>query len=455
MQSKKVINTVNPFTEKIIKSYEYFTDQKVQDIVSDSHHAFKNWRNLDVSERIEYFKNLSRVVEERKSELSRLATIEMGKPLSQSKAEVEKCIWLIDYYSENAEKFLAPQEIETDAKESIVNYDPLGIILAIMPWNFPYWQVFRFMVPTLIAGNTCLVKHAPNTFGCAESIQELMNEAGFPDGIYTNLIVDVNQVENILEDQRVKAITLTGSSSAGSSVASIAGKNIKKSVLELGGSNAFIVLKDADLESAIKTAAQARLQNNGQSCIAAKRFLVEDEVFDEFLEGLKSEFQNYKMGDPSNLDTNIGPLARKDLCDLLEKQVKNSIDEGAEVFYGGSKDGNFFEPTILKTDSTDITAFREEIFGPVATCYPIKNLDEAILISNSSEYGLGVSVFTKNIELISDRLNDFEDGAVFVNQLVKSDPRLPFGGTKKSGFGRELGEHGILEFVNIKTYAIF
>jgi succinate-semialdehyde dehydrogenase/glutarate-semialdehyde dehydrogenase len=379
----------------------------------------------------------------------------MGKPLKEGIAEIEKCAWVCDYYAEHAESFLAKETIETDASSSYITYNPLGVVLAVMPWNFPYWQVLRFAAPALMAGNVGLLKHASNVPGCAESIEQLFIEAGFPVGCFTNLLIETEQVKTVIEHPHVKAATLTGSERAGKAVASQAGAQIKKTVLELGGSDAYLILEDADLDHAAKVCAQSRLLNTGQSCIGAKRFVVVESVYDAFLKKFKTLLENAKMGDPLEDDTDVGPMARKDLRDTLHQQVTDSIEKGAACILGGTipeGPGAFYPPTILTNIQPGMPAYHEELFGPVASVFKVKDEAEAIRIANDSDFGLGAAVFTQDKKrgerIAAEKL---EAGSCFVNGLVKSDPRLPFGGIKISGYGRELSHLGIREFVNVKT----
>jgi len=412
------------------------------------------WSKKPLIDRLSFLPNLSSLLIEHKEEYASIITSEMHKPITQALAEVEKCALLCKYYYENAETFLATKSIKTDASESYVVYQPLGVILGIMPWNFPFWQVFRFAVPTLIAGNTVVVKHASNVPKCGELIESIFNAAGFPKGCYQNLPIPSNKVSNIIANPTIKAVSLTGSEQAGVAVATEAGKHLKKCVLELGGNNAFIVLEDAVLEKAVAIAVNARMQNAGQSCIAAKRFLVHETILDAFIEKFKIAIQNLKTGNPLDRDTQIGSLARVDLAEELEQQVQKSIQMGAQLITGGKRYEAFFEPTIL-TDVTPIMpVFKEETFGPVAVITTFKTIDEAIELSNQSEFGLGVSLFTQDVDFIKTKISAFNEGAVFINEMVKSDPRLPFGGIKKSGYGRELAEEGLKEFVNVKTVVI-
>jgi succinate-semialdehyde dehydrogenase/glutarate-semialdehyde dehydrogenase len=378
----------------------------------------------------------------------------MGKPISESKSEIQKCAWVCDYYAENAAEFLADEVVETEASKSFVRHDPLGTVFAVMPWNFPFWQVFRFAAPTLTAGNTGLLKHASNVFGCAQIIEDVFTEAGYPKGVFQSIVVDHDVTEHIISHETVTAITLTGSERAGSTVAQIAGKHLKKSLLELGGSNSFIVLEDADLKLAVQTAVKARMLNSGQSCIAAKRFIIHESVYDEFVSEFIEEVSKLKTGDPILETTEVGPLARKDLADELQKQVNTSVQQGAELLLGGNQDNCFHEPTVLGGVTRDMAAFKEETFGPLAAMIKVNNVEEAFELSEESQFGLGVSLFTKDTAKAQDYAAKVSDGALFINELVKSDPRLPFGGTKKSGFGRELAKDGMMEFINRKVVYI-
>lgn len=413
-----------------------------------------SWKQLSIKNRISFLPQLAKLLLENKKEYATCITTEMHKPISQAIAEVEKCALLCNYYYENAETFLATKNIKTEASESFVTYEPLGVILGVMPWNFPFWQVFRFAVPTLIAGNTVVVKHASNVPKSAELIQEIFEQAAFPKGCYQDLPIPSNEVAAVIANPIVKAVSLTGSEHAGIAVASEAGKHLKKCVLELGGSNAFIILEDANLEKAVAIAVNARMQNAGQSCIAAKRFLVHENIVTDFISRFTKAVQELKTGDALDLNTQIGSLARVDLAEELELQVQKSIQMGAKLILGGNRKGAFYEPTILTKVTTGMPIFNEETFGPVAAIVTFKTVEEAIKLSNQSDFGLGVSIFTQDIDFIKTKISDFNEGAVFINEMVKSDPRLPFGGIKKSGYGRELSEDGIKEFVNVKTVVI-
>ena len=394
------------------------------------------------------------ILETEKHELGKLMTTEMGKPLKAAVGETEKCAWVCRYYAENAERHLADQVVETDAKKSFVRFQPLGPVLAVMPWNFPFWQVFRFAAPALMAGNVGLLKHASNVPQCALAIEEIFRRAGFAEGTFQTLLIGSDAVEGILNDPRVVAATLTGSEPAGRSVASIAGRQIKKTVLELGGSDPFIVMPSADLEKAVTTAVKARTINNGQSCIAAKRFIVAAEIYDEFERRYVEKMKSLRVGDPMDESTEIGPLATPQLVKDLEEQVRKAVAEGARVLTGGKRPdrpGNFYEPTVLVDTDPQSPASCEEIFGPVATLFRAANIDEAIRIANATPFGLGSAAWTNHPDEQSRFIDEIEAGCVFINGMVASDPRLPFGGVKNSGYGRELAEFGIREFVNIKT----
>jgi succinate-semialdehyde dehydrogenase / glutarate-semialdehyde dehydrogenase len=443
--------SINPHNGKEIATYKEHTEKEVNEILEKSRIAFETWREVPVKVRCELLVNAGGVLRNNVEKYAKTMTLEMGKPISEARGEINKCAWVCDFYAENAERFLADEIIETDATESFVSHDPIGTVLAIMPWNFPYWQVFRFAAPTLAAGNTGLLKHAPNVFGCATHIEEIFLEAGFPDGVFQNLFIHHDKTESIIANDIVKAVTLTGSERAGKSVGALAGKYLKKSVLELGGNNAFIVLEDADMEQAVKTGITARMMNSGQSCIAAKRFILVGDAYDKFLPDFIEGVKSIKKGEPTDDSTEIGPLARKDLADELHKQLEESVKKGAKIEAGGKQDGAFHEPTVLTGVKPGMPAFDEETFGPIAAIIRAKDVDEAFELAADSKYGLGITLFTSDIENARRHINRVPDGAFFVNELVKSDPRLPFGGTGKSGYGRELSREGIHEFVNKKT----
>jgi succinate-semialdehyde dehydrogenase/glutarate-semialdehyde dehydrogenase len=446
--------SINPYNGKEIASHKGHSETAVSTMLQQSNDAFKLWRKVPLEKRTQLMRKAGEVLIANVEEYAQMITLEMGKPINESRGEVKKCAWVCDYYAEHAGAFLATEIIRTDAAKSFVRHDPMGSILAIMPWNFPFWQVFRFAAPTIIAGNTGLLKHAPNVFGCAQLIEGVFKKAGFPSGVFQNLMVHHDTTESIIASDAVKAVTLTGSERAGSSVAALAGKYLKKTLLELGGNNAFIVCEDADMDNAVKTAITARMLNCGQSCIAAKRFILLDKVYDAFVSRYLKAVGELKLGDPMGEDTQLGPLARRDLADQLQLQVQQSIEQGALLLLGGKQDGCMHEPTVLGNVKPGMRAFDEETFGPLAAMIRAKDLDEAFRLAGQSNYGLGLTICTKNIEkavLMADRV---EDGAYFVNELVKSDPRLPFGGTKHSGYGRELAKDGMMEFVNRKTVYI-
>ncbi len=443
--------SINPYNGQVVGRYTSLTQKELEERLSNSQKAFASWRNVPLTERCKLLKKAATVLRDNVEEYARMITLEMGKPLKESRSEVTKCAWVCDYYAENAPAFLADETISTDAHKSYVRHDPIGGVLAIMPWNFPFWQVFRYAAPTLTAGNTGLLKHAPNVFGCAKLIEEVFTKAGYPSYVFQNLIVHHDQTEKIISNDGVKAVTLTGSERAGSAVAEIAGRHIKKTVLELGGNNAFIVWKDADIDKSVKIALTARMLNCGQSCIAAKRFILIEDIYDEFVQKFTKAVQQLKAGDPLDENTSIGPLARLDLADELNKQVKTSVAQGAALLLGGKQNGCYHEPTILGDVVPGMAAFDQETFGPLAAMIKARDIDHAFALSEESKYGLGVTVCTTNTDKAIKYAEKVSDGAYFINELVKSDPRLPFGGTKKSGYGRELAKDGMMEFVNRKT----
>lgn len=448
------IATVNPATGETIKTFEPLTPSEIEAKLTKAQSRFQEYRKISFAQRSQWMNKAAEILERDKVELGKIMTLEMGKTIKSAIAEAQKCASVCRYYAENAEEFLKDLLGSTDASKSFVRYQPLGIILAVMPWNFPLWQVFRFAAPALMAGNVGILKHASNVPQCALKIEEIFTEAGFPDGAFQTLLIGASQVETLINDDRVKAATLTGSEFAGASLASAAGTQIKKTVLELGGSDPFIVLESADIEAAATTAVTARLLNNGQSCIAAKRFIVAESVADQFEKLLVEKFKALKIGDPMDETTDIGPLATPDILDDIDKQVQKSVAMGARVLIGGKPlegVGNFYLPTILTDIPPNSPADKEEFFGPVASLFRVKTLDEAIELANSTCFGLGASAWTNNSDEQERLINEVEAGAVFINGMVKSDPRLPFGGTKRSGYGRELGIYGIQEFVNIKT----
>lgn len=449
-----MITSKNPYTGEKIAAVEEFTKEKIDLVLKDAEDRFQSWRKTSFKERKGLMLQAAKELKENSREYAETITAEMGKPITQSIAEVEKCAWVCEYYAENAEAHLASENIETDAEKSYVSYEPLGVVLAVMPWNYPFWQVFRFAAPALMAGNIGVLKHASNVMQSAGNIQKIFERAGFPKGCFQNLPIGSDMVEDVIKDKRVKAVTLTGSTPAGSAVASVAGAEIKKSVLELGGSNALVILKDADLQNAAETCIQARFQNTGQSCIAGKRLLLHKDIAEEFTDIFLKKVKELKSGDPSDKDTFIGVLAREDLAEDLEKQVNESVKAGAKLLIGGKRKGTYYEPTVLDQVTRDMPVFADETFGPAIGITHFSTEDEAVELVNSSQFGLGVSIFTQDLEKAEAMVPLFDDGAVFINELVKSDPRLPFGGTKISGYGRELSIQGIREFVNKKTVYI-
>jgi len=443
--------TINPYNNEVLATYQSISVHELKTKLDRSEMAFQRWKLTSFAERAALMMKVADLLKNNTEEYAKIITLEMGKPITEARSEVKKCAWVCEYYAENAEGFLADEIIETDAQKSFVSHNPIGTVFAVMPWNFPFWQVFRFAVPTLMAGNVGLLKHAANVFGSAIKIEEIFAKAGFPEGVFQNLIIHHDETEKIIAHEAVKAITLTGSERAGSAVAGLAGKYIKKSLLELGGSNAFIVWKDADINSTVETALTARMLNAGQSCIAAKRFLIHKDVYDAFVSKFVEGIKAIKAGDPLAEDTKVGPLARKDLADQLQKQVQDSIAQGAALLLGGKQTNCFHEPTILGNVTPGMAAFDEETFGPLAAMIKVSSEEESIKLSEMSKFGLGVTICTKDIEKALSFAPQISDGALFINEMVKSDPRLPFGGTKLSGYGRELSKDGILEFVNRKT----
>lgn len=447
-------NTINPYTENSIATYCNDSTAVIQQKLQLAKTTFNTWKKTSIKERCNLLEGLSDLLLENKQTYAQLMTEEMGKPINESIAEIEKCAWLIDFYAVNTEGFLADELIETEATESFVSYDPLGVILGIMPWNYPFWQVIRFAIPTLASGNTVIVKHAKNVTGCALAIEQLFLDAKFPIGCYQAAIADHDQVATMIADDIIKAVSLTGSEQAGKAIAEKAGAHLKKCVLELGGNNACIVWDDADLDTYIPTMVKARMQNTGQSCIAAKRFIVTEAIYDTFLEKFEKEVMKLQSGDPKDTNTTIGVLASEDFAKHVQDQVTASVQKGAKVYLGNNRNGAYFSPTILTQVTPGMPAFDEEIFGPVAAIIKATDNAQAIALANTSKYGLGTMVFTERVSEARAMISDSDDGAYFINEMVKSDPRLPFGGTKASGYGRELSQEGIHEFVNKKTVFI-
>ena len=453
------IASINPATGETLKTFEPLSDHELDEKVHLAFETFHSYRRTGFAERVLSMLRAAEILEREKRELARLMTVEMGKPINAAVQEAEKCAWVCRYYAENAERHLADEIIETNATKSYVHFQPLGVVLAVMPWNFPFWQVFRFAAPALMAGNVGLLKHSSNVPQCALAIEDIFRRASFPEGAFQTLLIGSDLVQSVLEDSRVAAATLTGSEPAGRSVAGIAGKQIKKTVLELGGSDPFIVMPSADLEAATATAVKARTINNGQSCIAAKRFIVHAQVYDEFEKRFVKAMKKLRVGDPIDEATDIGPLATEQVLNDLEEQVQVSVAAGAKILTGGRKfrtdrelaRGFFYEPTVLVDIPKDSPAYRDEIFGPVASLFRVNNINEAIDLANSTPFGLGSAAWTNDESEIRRCVDELDSGSVFINGMVASDPRLPFGGIKHSGYGRELGEFGIREFVNIKT----
>jgi succinate-semialdehyde dehydrogenase/glutarate-semialdehyde dehydrogenase len=448
------IQSINPATDEVLESFEETSSVKLDNVLTGAHAAFLDWRKTPVATRARSMREAASVLRAGRGDYARTMTLEMGKPIVQAEAEVDKCAWVCDYYADHAEGFLAEQPRETDASRSYIRFDPLGPVLAVMPWNFPFWQVFRFAAPALMAGNAGILKHASNVPGCALAIEEVFRDAGFPPGLFSTVLVGPSAVGQLIADPRIVAVTLTGSDRAGSQVAEQAGRALKKSVLELGGSDPFIVLADADLAAAAKTAADARLINSGQSCIAAKRFIVVEPVADAFLERFLDELRSRRMGNPLARETQVGPQARADLRESLHRQVDESIKRGAKRLLGGeipAGKGAFYPPTLLAAVDKGMPAFDEETFGPVAAVIRAKDEADAVRLANDSSFGLGASLWTQDRARAERVAAQVEAGSVSVNGIVKSDPRLPFGGIKRSGYGKELSEYGIREFVNIKS----
>jgi succinate-semialdehyde dehydrogenase / glutarate-semialdehyde dehydrogenase len=445
------IATLNPATGETLKTFEPLTDAEIDAAIARAGAAFQINRKRSFADRATRMRRAAEILEERAKEYGRLITIEMGKPVTAAIAEVKKCALVCRYYAEHADEHLATEHVKTDAQESFIRYEPLGPVLAVMPWNFPFWQVFRFAAPALMAGNVGLLKHSSNVPQCALAIEAVLRDAGFADHELQTLLIGSDQVARVLEDDRVKAATLTGSEPAGASVASRAASKIKKSVLELGGSDPFVVMPSANMDEAVKIAVKARVINNGQSCIAAKRFIVHGNIAQQFSDLFVQQMQSLKIGDPLDESTDVGPLATPQIAEDIEKQVNASVAMGAKLLTGGTRDGNFYAPTVLADLPDDAPAAREETFGPVAALFRVRDAAEAIRVANDTPFGLGASVWTNDPAEIEQFVEGIETGQVFVNAMVASDPRVPFGGTKRSGFGRELGVHGIREFVNVKT----
>lgn len=453
-----VLKSINPVNEQVFAEYKEVSLSKVKQVILDSSKAQEEWAELNIKNRIKIISEVKKMILENKKQYAEIITMEMGKPILESIAEIEKCALLCEYYEENSEEFLKDKYLKSNAVTSFVSYKSLGIIFGIMPWNFPFWQVFRFVVPAIISGNSTLVKHAPNVQGSAIAIEKIFHSVGLPKDIFRILMIDIDIVPDIISNKMIKAVSLTGSEVAGSKVAECSGKNLKKTVLELGSTDAFIVLDDADLSKCVDSAIKGRMLNNGQSCIAAKRFILHDDIYNDFLEMLKKSVSSLKLGDPMLDSTQVGPLARFDILDKIQSQVDQSIELGANLVCGGKKVGTlgyFYAPTILTNITKDMPVYNQETFGPVFSVFKCSNIKQMLDLANDTDFGLGASVWSNDNDKALSIAHKIETGAVFINDFMKSDPRFPFGGVKKSGYGRELSEFGIKEFVNVKTIAVF
>jgi len=447
------ITSINPATGETLKTYEPLTKEQTMDKVAAAHKAFADWRETTFDHRKSILLKFAKALRERTDEFAKLITVEMGKRIAEARKEILFCAEITEFYANGAEEFLANQPMDVDDADAYIQYAPIGVLMGVMPWNFPFYQVVRYAMPNIMAGNTVLVKHAGNVPQCAEKIQSLFDESGLPEGVFTNLLIPTEFVESIIEDDRIQGVSLTGSERAGAAVAAAAGKNLKRSVLELGGNDPFIVLEDADLDAVVEMAVKGRMVNTGQSCVAAKRFIVVESLAHDFLSAFKSKLADMKLGDPIEEDTEVGPLSTESAADNLDKQVQSAINAGATVVLGGDRPdrkGAFFNPTILTDVTPDMPTYDQELFGPVATVYVVKDEAAAIKLANDSSYGLGGSVYTKDIERGRKVAEQVDTGMMFINQPTQSQADLPFGGTKNSGYGRELSHLGILEFVNKK-----
>ncbi len=450
-----MLKSFNPATNELIGEYDEHSMEEVDVFIESANLIQKSWQETDFAERSDKLNKLAELLEKNKEQLSKLMALEMGKPLSQGRSEIEKCSWLCSFYAGEAEGFLQNEFVQTDASKSYITFQPLGVILSIMPWNFPFWQVLRFSAPALMAGNGVILKHSENTSACALAIEKLVNNAGFPVELFRTILVDKSNMQPVVQHDGIAAVTFTGSTRAGRIIASQASEKLKKTVLELGGSDPYIILEDADLELAAMICANSRLLNCGQTCVAAKRFIVVETVYDQFLDLFKSKLQDRKVGNPFEDGVSLGPMARLDLRDELHRQVTDSIESGAIAEFGceiPDQTGAFYPISLLINIGPGMPAYEEELFGPVAAVIKVENEEEAIRVANDTNYGLGAAIFSRDVDraekIAAEKLNA---GCCFVNTLVKSDPRLPFGGIKDSGYGRELGLYGIREFVNVKT----
>lgn len=450
----KTFTSINPYNQQKIAEYPLMDDKQLDRALDKAKTAFNTWRKISFSVRRELLNNVAKHLRDNKDKYARTMTLEMGKVLSESYAEIEKCALTCNYYADHGEEFLKDETLISDSKKSFIAFQPLGTVLAIMPWNFPFWQVFRFAAPNIMAGNAILLKHAPNVMGCAIEIEKTFKESGAPEGLFQSLIVDIDVVEKIIASPIVQGATVTGSERAGSSVAALAGKYVKKSVLELGGSDPIIVLEDANLDKAAEIAVQSRMRNAGQSCIAAKRFIVAEKVKDEFTDKVLANIKQLKQGNPIDKGINFGPMARLDLAEKLHQQMEQSISSKTIIATGGKRNGCNFQPTLLLNAKENSPIFNEEIFGPIATIMPVKNDNDALELANNTAFGLGAAVWTKDAARSEFFARHINSGNVFINGLVRSDPRFPFGGIHKSGYGRELSRHGITEFTNVKNIVV-
>jgi succinate-semialdehyde dehydrogenase/glutarate-semialdehyde dehydrogenase len=454
---RKIIS-INPATGEVNGEFELYSESRINAAIKKARAAFSEWKDLDTSDRAEYLNNVAKVLRRRKKELGEIITKEMGKVIKESVSEIEKCAWAFEYFAENAERFLEPEVVETDAKKAYIKFEPRGVVLSIMPWNFPFWQAIRFGAPALAGGNVVLLKHSSYVPICALELEKVFSEAGFPEGVYQTLLIDGPTAESLISRQEIKAVSLTGSVSAGQKVAEACGKNMKKVVLELGGSDPFIVLADADIEEAARVGVASRFQDAGQSCIAAKRFIVAESAAEEFTSKFVDFASSLKVGDPMDINTDIGPLVREEQIELLEEQIKDALSRGAKTLLKGGRldrKGFFCSPVILADVTKDMKVLKEETFGPVAPIVPVRDEAEAVRVANATDFGLGATIWSRDTYRALRLSRDIESGVVVVNSLVKSDPCLPFGGVKKSGIGRELSKFGLFEFMNIRSISVY
>jgi succinate-semialdehyde dehydrogenase/glutarate-semialdehyde dehydrogenase len=456
MRELMKIRSINPYTEEVIKEFDLMKPEEVDGEIGRSRQAFLGWRDIPVSGRAAHVRKLGDHLRAEKRGFAEIMTREMGKPIRESLSEIEKCAWLCDYYAENGEKFLEPEKVKTEAKSSYILFQPLGIVLAVMPWNFPFWQAFRFGIPAVTAGNVVVLKHASNVPMCALAIEDAFRKAGFPEDVFKTFLIQARDALRLIDEDKIDAVSLTGSNKAGEEVGTLAGRKIKKLVLELGGSDPFIVLDDADIEKAGRTAVTARMINNGQSCIAAKRFIVMEKVSKEFREVFLGRLKELKVGDPMDETTDVGPVAKREILDSLDEQLRDAKEKGAEIVQTGHsfKKGLFFSPCAVYGPKRGMKILTEEVFGPIATIITVKDEDEAVRMANDTPFGLGAAIWSRDLKRAERIAARIEAGCIAINDMVKSDPRLPFGGVKKSGVGRELSHYGLKEFVNIKTVVV-